>query len=415
MTLLPSEEARGGPSQIGVDALVVGLGPAGSTALRLLSEAGISSLGIDRASFPRNKPCGGGVSARTLPLLPPHLFEEIPNQVTSGISLTYRGGVSQNQDFGRPIAYQVRRDQFDFALIQAAVGSGARVMTGVGEVSAQREGEGFVVMAGDRTIRTRALFAADGATSRVLRDLDPDSCRRIRETPSLRPFTSAEGFGDLHHPIDARHVAIDLGLVTGGYAWSFPKKDSAWGLGVAGFLKPLVDPRGEFSRYLESREADIDAGGVLTWPLPNFRSVHHGKVPGLFLLGDAGGIVDPFLGEGIYYAILSATRAVEALTGVLSRAGHGGQDAVAQASRDYARYVMKSLWPDFSQGARLAQVLYRFPSLFFRIAQRHPGFLVLYASILTGKHDYRSFSRAVILRALSLLLPGRPPLSGPAL
>lgn len=415
MTLLPSEEARGGSSEIAVDALVVGLGPAGSTALRLLTDAGISSLGIDRASFPRNKPCGGGVSARTLPLLPPYLFEEIPHQVTSGISLTYRGGVSQIQDFGRPIAYQVRRDQFDWALLKAAVGSGAQVMTGVGEVSARREGEGFVVMAGDKKIRTRAIFAADGATSRVLRDLDPDAFRRIRERPSLRPFTSAEGFGELRYPIDARHVAIDLGLVTGGYAWSFPKKDSAWGLGVAGFLKPLVDPRGEFARYLESRKADIDAGGVLTWPLPNFRSVRHGRVSGLFLLGDAGGIVDPFLGEGIYYAILSATRAAEALTRALSRSDLGGQEAIAQASRDYASYVTKSLWPDFSQGARLAQVLYRFPALFFRITRRHPGLLVLYASILTGKHDYRSFSKAMILRTLSLLLPGRTPLSGPAL
>ncbi len=53
-----------------VDAIVVGLGPAGSTALRLLSEAGLRVVGLDRAVFPRQKTCGGGLSARAIPLLP---------------------------------------------------------------------------------------------------------------------------------------------------------------------------------------------------------------------------------------------------------------------------------------------------------------------------------------------------------
>ena len=398
-----------------VDAAVVGLGPAGSTALRLLALAGVSCIGIDRSNFPRNKPCGGGISARTLPLLPPGFLDEIPHQITSGISLTFRGGPSQNQDFGRPIAYQVRRDEFDMRMVEAARRAGGRILTGVETVSARREGEGFVLMAGNRVIHARAIFAADGATSRILRDLDPESTRHIRDHPALRPFTSAEAFGTLRHPIDDRHVAIDLGLVTGGYAWSFPKKDSSWGLGVAGFLGPLSDPRGEFARYLESRQAAVGEADVLTWPLPNFRSVRHGRVPGLFLVGDAGAILDPFLGEGIYYAILSATRGAEALIRELSRKDIEKEAAVTRASTAYAHFVKGTLWPDFSQGARLAQVLYRFPGFFFRITRRHPGLLALYASVLTGKHDYRSFSRAMILRTLFLLIPGRTPLSGPAL
>ncbi len=412
----PAPEKPGSANQVvRVDAAVVGLGPAGSTALRLLADAGISCIGLDRSTFPRNKACGGGISARTLPLLPPGILENIPHQITSGISLTFRGEGSQNQDFGRPIAYQVRRDQFDTFMIDAARSAGGQVVTGVEAISARQEGRGFVLTAGDMVIHARSIFAADGATSRILRDLDPGSSRHIRENPSLRPFTSAEAFGHLRHPIDNRHVAIDLGLVTGGYAWSFPKKDSSWGLGVAGFLGPLSDPRGEFARYLNSRKATVGDAEVLTWPLPNFRSVRHGRIPGLFLIGDAGAILDPFLGEGIYYAILSATRGAEELIRELSRKDVEPETAVARASTAYARFVKHALWPDFSQGARLAQVLYRFPGLFFRITRRHPGLLALYASILTGKHDYRSFSRAMILRALSLLIPGRTPLSGPAL
>ena len=396
---------------IEVEVLVVGLGPAGSTALRILASSGISALGVDRAEFPREKPCGGGVSARTLPFLPENFMESLPHQTTQGISLTLRGKREQRQDFGRPIAYQVRRDQFDLALLEQARETGARIMTGIRDIRLSRRGGGFVAMIGEKTVFARAVMAADGATSKVLRDLDPDSMSKIRKNPLLRPWTSAEGWASLRDPLDARFVAIDLGLVDGGYAWSFPKKDSLWGLGVAGFLKPLGDPRSVFSRYLVLREAELDSGGALTWPLPNFRAVRHGRIPGLFLVGDAGGIVDPFLGEGIYYAVLSGTKAAESY--IRSRnILRSGPDLPEQSAMEYVRWLDRNIWPDFRQGSRLARTIYRFPGVFFALTGRYPKLLELYASILTGDHDYRSFSREVIRRALGRLLPNRRPAAG---
>ncbi len=394
-----------------VEVLVVGLGPAGSTALRLLVEGGVAALGVDRADFPREKPCGGGLSARTLPYLPSNLLDELPHQTTQGIRLTLRGTREQRQDFGRPIAYQVRRDQFDLALLNRARGSGAQIMTGVRNIQLFRREHRFEAKMGEKTVLARAVIAADGATSKVLRDLDPASMTEARDNPLLRPLTSAEGWASLRDPIDARYVAIDLGLVAGGYAWSFPKKDSLSGLGVAGFLKPLVDPRSVFARYLESSQADLDGGGVFTWPLPNFRSARHGRIPGLFLVGDAGGIVDPFLGEGIYYAVLSGTKAAEAY--IRNRtAPEGGPDVTLRSARDYVRWLDREIWPDFRQGSRLASTIYRFPGFFFALTGRYPKLLELYASILTGDRDYRSFSRDIILRALGKLLPIRRPADG---
>lgn len=394
-----------------MEVLVVGLGPAGSTALRILASANVSALGVDRASFPREKPCGGGVSARTLPFLPENLMESLPHQTTQGISLTLRGEREQRQDFGRPIAYQVRRDQFDLALLDRARKSGARIMTGIRHIHLSRRDRQFEARIGETLVRARAVMAADGATSKVLRDLDPASLSLTRDNPLLRPWTSAEGWASLRDPLDARFVAIDLGLVAGGYAWAFPKKDSLWGLGVAGFLTPLVDPRSVFFRYLESRKAQLDSAGALTWPLPNFRSVRHGRIPGLFLVGDAGGIVDPFLGEGIYYAILSATKAAEFYVKNRNLPGNGA-DLFDRSSGEYVRWLDKTIWPDFRQGSRLARTIYRFPSLFFALTARYPKLLELYASILTGDHDYRSFSREIIRRATGRLLPIRRPVDG---
>ena len=394
-----------------VEVLVVGLGPAGSTALRTLADGGVSALGVDRADFPREKPCGGGVSARTLPFLPANLLDELPYQTTQGIRLTLRGTREQCQDFGRPIAYQVRRDQFDLALLDRARFSGAQIMTGVRSIQLFRRENCFEAKMGEKIVHARVVMAADGATSKVLRDLDPASMTEVRDKPLLRPWTSAEGWASLRDPIDARYVAIDLGLVAGGYAWSFPKKDSLSGLGVAGFLKPLVDPRSVFARYLESSQADLDGGGVFTWPLPNFRSARHGRVPGLFLVGDAGGIVDPFLGEGIYYAVLSGTRAAESY--LRSRISpEAGPDLPERSARDYVNWLNRDIWPDFRQGSRLAKTIYRFPGFFFSLTGRYPKLLELYASILTGDRDYRSFSREIILRAVGKLLPFRRPAAG---
>ncbi len=389
------------PSQE-IDVLVVGLGPAGSTALRVLAEGGVSALGVDRAEFPRDKPCGGGVSARTLPYLPQGLLERLPHQVTQGVFLTLRGTQELARDFGRPIAYQVRRDLFDLVLLDSARDAGARVMTGVRSVRLERVSEGFLARIGPHTVLARAVVAADGATSKVLRDLAPG----IRERTLTPPWTSAEGWARLRQPFDSRYVAIDLGLVAGGYGWSFPKKDSLWGLGVAGFLRPLKDPRPVFSGYLKSRQADSDPKGVLTWSLPNFRSARHGRVPGLFLVGDAGGLVDPFLGEGIYYAVLSGTMAARSCLRN-RRPGEDGLDRPERASKDYVQWLNENIWPDFRQGSRLAQAIYRFPEFFFKLAVRHPSLLSLYASIMTGEHDYRSFSREIILGALERFLPVR--------
>jgi flavin-dependent dehydrogenase len=209
-------------------------------------------------------------------------------------------------------------------------------------------------------------------------------------------------------------VAIDLGSVDGGYAWSFPKKNSSWGLGVAGFLTPLTDPKSEFRKYLSSRNAELDPAGAVTWPLPNYRSARHGRIPGLFLVGDAGGIVDPFLGEGIYYAVLSGTRAAESILSSRVRSADSSQ-VQALGSKDYSCWLDTSVWPDFRQGSRLAQAIYRFPGVFFRLTGRYPGLLDLYASILTGEHDYRSFSREIVGRALRMFLPGHRPADGRAL
>ncbi|MDA8060569.1 MAG: NAD(P)/FAD-dependent oxidoreductase [Nitrospiraceae bacterium] len=386
------------------DAVVVGLGPAGSTAVRLLGEKGLRVLGIDRVQFPRWKPCGGGLSARAIPLLPSG-WEKVPYVLTTGVQVTMGDSLFQSVDMGVPIAYQFHRDQLDYFLFEKAKGEGAEIETGSSlEDLAYEEGIGFTLLIDGANIKTKRLIAADGITSQVKRLLfgSPREFRRIprgsgKNSSGHSGWPSSELLGKAAEPTDDRYVLIDIGSVPGGYAWSFPKDGPGKALGVAGLLNPLPSPVRTLRDFLKSfrgEKEDPSDGEVSTWVIPSWQSVkEHGTIEGLFLVGDAGGIVDPFLGEGIYYAILSASKAVQAIV---------AENDPGKASESYSNWVRQDMFRDFAQASRLSAVIYRFPAIYYRLISSYPQLLTLFSQIMTGRHDYRSFSRAAGIKLLRL-------------
>ena len=397
------------PASRKMDAIVVGLGPAGSTGARLLSQAGLSVVGIDRSEFPRFKTCGGGVSARSIPYLPIG-WQSVPHEVTTGVCLTYDNHGPVEVDMGMPIAYQFRREEFDHFLLEEARKDGALIVTGVQVEEIGWDGSDFrIATEGGNLYTAPLLLAADGASSQVSRSL----LNRTKKPGSFRPrfqrrssvkhlgksFPSSEINISGSNPVSPGLVRIDLGFVSGGYGWSFPKSRSGENIGVIGFSKPLTDPLavlgGFVSRILPGTEGSSTREEPRTWFVPDYQeSDRHGKIPGLFFLGDAGGLVDPFLGEGIYYAILSAKKAVSE---ILKHENHP-----KAASLSYAGWIRQDLFRDFAQARRLAAVIYRFPGVYFRLVQKYPHVLSLYAAILRGAHDYRSFSRSIGKNLLNL-------------
>jgi len=386
------------------DAVVVGLGPAGSTAARLLGEKGLTVLGIDRVHFPRWKPCGGGLSARAIGLLP-FGWDKVPHVITTGVQVTLGDNFSQCVDTGVPIAYQFHRDQLDHFLFEKAKMDSVTIETGVSlEDIVYEDGIGFTLLVNGENVKTKRLLAADGVTSQVKRLLF-GSPREFQKTPRGREqnksvhsgWPSSELLGKATEPADDRFVMIDIGSVPGGYAWSFPKDGFRRALGVAGFLTPLPSPvrtLKDFLKTFRGEKEDPSDGNVSTWIIPSWQAVkEHGEISGLFLIGDAGGLVDPFLGEGIYYAILSATRSCEAII---------EENSPGKASEIYSQWVKKEIFRDFAQASRLAAVIYRFPAIYYRLVSSYPQLLTLFSQIMTGLHDYRSFSRAAGIKLLRL-------------
>src|SRR5206468_7030429 len=131
--------------------LVVGAGPAGATAARTLAMAGVHVRLVDRAAFPRNKPCGGGISARALHRFP-YLARElarIPSHAVSRLHLEGPDGDATTIESDSPAALMVRRVEFDALLVSLAIEAGSELLSGVDIVQAHETVRGVDIVARD--------------------------------------------------------------------------------------------------------------------------------------------------------------------------------------------------------------------------------------------------------------------------
>src|SRR3954468_19088020 len=157
-----------------MDALVVGAGAAGATAARELALAGRRVAMLDKASFPRQKPCGGGISMRVVSRFP-HLGEALGRIATHQLSRLYLEGPDGRSAVvtsDGPAALMIRRIEFDALLVSLAQEAGARLESGVDIVQATQNDQGVRLTARDgRVFTAPVVVAADGVHSIVARRL----------------------------------------------------------------------------------------------------------------------------------------------------------------------------------------------------------------------------------------------------
>jgi geranylgeranyl reductase family protein len=306
------------------DVLVVGAGPAGATAARTLAESGLRVQLLERARFPRNKPCGGGISARALgrfPWLGPAL-RRIPVHFASRLHLEGPTGRSVVLESAVPAVLLVRRLEFDDLLARLAQESGAELVENawVSQVAAHEEGVEVTTRDG-RRFAARYLVAADGVNGIVTRRLgmhDGWDARTValdmmEETPNEALRTSEPG---------TLWVAYGHGG-TDGYGYIFPKRDHVnVGIGcLLAYFRERIDlaPYQMQQRFVD----DLKRRGLLSGESSRacftpchipvggpIRQTARGRV---LVAGDAGGFVNAYTAEGIYYAMASGDLAGRAI------------------------------------------------------------------------------------------------------
>ena len=397
------------PDNKNYDALVVGMGPAGATAAYELSRAGLSVLGIEKQTHPRYKVCGGGLSVRIEQLLDPE-FKSVVEHTIFGIQFSYRGQESVLIESPSPIAYMVMRDRFDHHLVQQARRVGTEIHEGEPARSFRHVPDGVEVTTDRGRYHAQVLIGADGANSQVAQHLFPG--RRLRCMPTLE---SEIAIGQAPQYPGHGKALIDIGAGSMGYAWIFPKQGRL-SVGVGEFQSKPASLKNTFDRFVRGEKglASWDVPKPVGHPLPLFSSraeLLGQQGPGelvngrALLVGDAGHLVDPLFGEGIYYAVRSGKMAA---TTVLDQL-HDRSESLW----DYELAIRQELYPEFRIASRLADIVYSFPRLCHRLLNPYREVIQLYYEVLRGKETYQSFfrqakgvvkssSRELLLEALQL-------------
>tara|TARA_Y100000310_G_scaffold344009_1_gene454525 strand:- start:1153 stop:2367 length:1215 start_codon:yes stop_codon:yes gene_type:complete len=307
-----------------VDVAVVGGGPAGSAAATVLAAAGRSVLLIDKATFPRDKCCGDGLTALALRLCERLGLDpgSIPNwQPVSGAVL--------HSPSGRPISFPLPADsgqfaavaprtELDAALLDLARRAGTDVREGCALKDMRaREASATLVVDGIGEVATGAVVAADGMWSPTRRALGLAEDGYRGEWHAFRQYVANVGpaAADLH-------VWFQPDLLP-GYAWSFPLPGQRANVGF-GVLRGGRIPIGEtgaiWSALLERPairevlgDGAIPEGRHMAWPIPARIAsavLDHGPV---LFAGDAAGATDSLTGEGIGQALLTGMLAAESI------------------------------------------------------------------------------------------------------
>ena len=364
------------------DVIVVGMGPGGATAATHMARAGLSVLGLEWKTMPRYKVCGGALSARTDQLLEPD-YHSVVEETIFRVRFQLAGAEVFEITSPDPIAYMVMRDRFDAYLVQKAREAGALVRENERVVTVRECAEWVEVETQQRRYQAKVLVGADGANSLVARTLFPG-----RRGPVLGALEGEVLLNGTSSRLGPGAIVLDLGAVTGGYAWVFPK-EGRLSVGLAGFQGKRHNPRSAYQGFVKT-ESTLDGLTVpdgLGHPIPLYHNKVTEQLPlttsRSLLVGDSAHLVDPVLGEGIYYAMVSGRMAAGAITDHLK-----GLTADLQA---YDVRVAGELYPEFRVAARMAWTLYTFPQIAHRTLRRRPELLHLYADVLKGSETYQSF------------------------
>jgi len=289
------------------DVLVIGAGPAGSTAAYRLAREGASVLLADRARFPRDKPCGGGLTMRAVRLLPfsvDPVVEDRTRHVEFG--LNFRSHFERSTE--EPLVLMTQRSRLDAFLAEQAATAGAVFRDGVKVTELELTQRGVEARVNGSKVAANAVLGADGVNGLTARAAGLDGARDYGVA-----LEANVPYGVVSRERYRGRLCLELANVPGGYGWVFPKGDHV-NVGVGGWEREgprMREHLARFCREYEIPEKSLESLRGYRLPLLHPRArLSQGRVA---LLGDAAGLVDPLSGDGIYEAFLSAKLAADAI------------------------------------------------------------------------------------------------------
>ena len=327
------------------DILVIGGGPAGSTAAYLLALQGYDVVLVDKHHFPRSKLCAGLLTWKSIELIRSILDlsheEIISNNLITHLTHKYRIFYKTSPIADGRLDYPfhfVERCAYDHYWFTVATRAGARAITGQA-VHHVDPITGCATLANGSRIRAQSIIGADGSASQTRRSVF-SSRPAVRHWKAQLAMTIESRLVSTKEKASQDFAGLYFGFVPWGYAWSFPARDGRI-VGIANLWRKSGQSTGAaFDRFLAATGFSRGVKHTLgshSLPMGNYLDPPcRGRV---LLVGDACGLADPLLGEGIYYAHRSAQIAAQSII----HAGPGSNELPRRYRRALTRQVLGEL------------------------------------------------------------------------
>lgn len=346
------------------DVIIVGGGPAGSTAGFLSSNYGLKVLLIDKSTFPRHKLCGGCITDKTVKLLGrvfgdtvEHLKEKgVINFESSHFEIFYKDRSLLKKKSPVPF-YFVERHLYDSFLLNRAQQSGVEIITGDDVIFCDTSNN-VIRTASGRVFTGRFIMGADGVNSFMRRQFPDYIFNRTNwqknTGTALEIFVPRSGMPAMNHP------TLYLDFIRQGYAWVFPNKDK-FIAGIGGIAqkngKQVLPSFFRFLSVLNIRNPGAYRAQGYAFPYGNY--LLKPAFRNIILVGDAAGFADPLLGEGIFYAQRSAEFASQAIYEAI-RKNDDRNVMGRQATERYIGLLQKDIYPEFEYAQKIRKFMFTY-------------------------------------------------------
>jgi geranylgeranyl reductase family protein len=308
---------------------------------------------VDKVRFPRDKPCGGGLTMRAVKQLPVSVEPVVEDRITRAMCRLRYGRVMERES-EQVLCLMTQRRRLDALLVERAAEAGAEFRDGARVVvDSERE-----LRVDGEPVIADTLVGADGANGTTARTLELGG--HIVNGVALEGNAPYEALpdGNWHG-----RLVLELAIVPGGYGWIFPKGDHV-NVGVGGWGEEGPRLREHLRVLCEHHGLELDRltqlrGHRLPMRRPQTK-LAHGRA---LLVGDAAGVLDPVSGDGIYEACVTGRLAAEHI--------------LADTLDEYEAAVHRELDPLASAGWGAKKALDRFPRAVFALMSLPPTWRVL--------------------------------------